>query len=167
LQGIEVDILEDGSLALSDEVLARLDVVVASIHDYFNLSKAKQTKRLIKAIENPNVNIIGHISGRLLQKRSGYELDYEQVFKAAKKHQVAIEINSQPRRLDINDIYAKRAKEMGIKFAINSDAHHINCLDFMKYGINQARRGWLEKQDVINSFSLRKLKKFLKKGAKS
>ncbi len=163
LQGVEVDILEDGSLALSDDILKQLDIVIASIHDHFNFSKKEQTKRILKAISNRYVNIIGHISGRLLQKRQSYNIEYESIFKAAKEHMVALEINSQPRRLDITDLYAKKAKEMGVKFAINSDAHHINCLNYIQYGINQARRGWLEREDVINSFSLRKLRKFLKK----
>ena len=163
LKGIEVDILKDGSLALSDDLLEKLDIVVASIHDYFNLSKIKQTNRIIKAMQNPNVNIIGHISGRLIQQRAPYPLNYTKIFEVAKKESVAIEINSQPQRLDINDIYAKLAKEMGVKFAINSDAHHIKCLDYIEYGVNQARRGWLEKKDVINTWGLKKLKEFLDK----
>jgi len=163
LKGMEVDILEDGSLAMEDEILRQLDVVIVSVHDHFNLTKKAQTKRIVKAISNPYVHILGHPTGRLIGKRPPYEVDMEKIFDAAYQYGVVMEINAQPTRLDLNDIYAKTAKEKGLKFAIDSDAHHTYCLDFMKYGVYQARRGWLEKSDVINTYSLKKLKKFLKR----
>ena len=162
LKGMEVDILEDGSLAMEDEILRELDVVIVSVHDHFNLSKKKQTKRIIKAISNPYVHILGHPTGRLIGKRPPYAVDMEKIFDAALETGIIMEINAQPKRLDLNDIYAKAAKEKGLKFSIDSDAHRTYCLEFMKYGVYQARRGWLEKSDIINTYSLKKLKKFLK-----
>ena len=163
LKGMEVDILEDGSLAMEDEILRQLDVVIVSVHDHFNLTKKAQTKRIIKAISNPYVHILGHPTGRLIGKRPAYEADMEKIFDAAYEYGTVMEIDAQPKRLDLNDIYTKRARDKGLKFAIDSDAHRTYCLDFMKYGVYQARRGWLEKSDVINTYSLKKLKKFLKR----
>ena len=163
LKGVEVDILEDGSLAIEDDVLKQLDVVIASVHDHFNLTKKAQTRRIIKAISNSNVHILGHPTGRLIGKRSAYEVDMEKLFEAAYGYGTVMEINAQPTRLDLNDIAAKSAKEQGLQFSINSDAHHLSCLDYMQYGVYQARRAWLEKADVINTYSLKKLTKFLKK----
>ncbi len=163
LKGIEVDILENGTLAMEDKILSQLDIVVASVHDHFNLSKKKQTERIIRAMQNPYVHILGHPTGRLIGKRPPYALNMEKIFEASLKYNIIMEINAQPRRLDLNDIYTKNAKEMGIRFAINSDAHYTFCLEYMHYGINQARRGWLEKGDVINTYSLKKLQKTLKK----
>ncbi|RUM74641.1 MAG: DNA polymerase/3'-5' exonuclease PolX, partial [Sulfurovum sp.] len=162
LKGMEVDILEDGSLAMEDEILRELDVVIVSVHDHFNLSKKKQTKRIIKAISNPYVHILGHPTGRLIGKRPPYAVDMEKIFDAALEMGIIMEIDAQPKRLDLDDIYVKAAKEKGLKFSIDSDAHRTYCLEFMKYGVYQARRGWLEKSDVINTYSLKKLKKFLK-----
>ncbi len=163
LKGMEVDILEDGSLAMEDEILRQLDVVIVSVHDHFNLTKKAQTKRIIKAISNPYVHILGHPTGRLIGKRPAYEVDMEKIFDTAYEYGTVMEIDAQPKRLDLNDIYTKRARDKGLKFAIDSDAHRTYCLDFMKYGVYQARRGWLEKSDVINTYSLKKLKKFLKR----
>ena len=149
LKGAEVDILEDGSLDFDDEILNRLDVVIGAIHYKFNLSKEAQTKRILKAFEK--IDILAHPQNRLINKREGIEAEWDEVFKKAKEMGVVLEINSQPDRLDLNDILAKKAKEIGCKFVINSDAHNAKMLEFVKYGINQARRGWIEKEDVINA----------------
>ncbi|MEO1958117.1 MAG: DNA polymerase/3'-5' exonuclease PolX [Nautiliaceae bacterium] len=161
LKGAEVDILEDGSLDFSDEVLKRLDIVVGAIHYKFNLDKRTQTKRILRAL--PKINILAHPLNRLINKREGIEAEWDEIFKMAKELNVAMEINSQPDRLDLNDILSKRAKEIGCKIAINSDAHNTKMLEFIRYGINQARRGWIEKEDVINTFEFDRLSNFLKK----
>ncbi len=162
LHGIEVDILEDGSLDLSDEALSRLDIVVAAIHSKFKLSKEKQTERLLRAIDNPRVNIIAHPTGRLIGERDGYDLDMERVMEHAKARGCILELNAQPSRLDLNDVHLKLAKEMGIKVSIATDSHNKDNLLFMRFGINQARRGWLERQDVVNCLPVEGLKKLLK-----
>ena len=162
LKGIEVDILEDGSLSYEDEVLKQFDIVLGSIHTKFNLTKEQQTKRLVKAAQNRYLNAISHISCRLIGKRAPIALDYQEVFKAIKEENKLLEIDSHPSRLDINDIFAKEAKEMGIKFLINTDAHSRLQLNNLKYGINQARRGWLEKDDVVNAKSLNEFLKIIK-----
>jgi DNA polymerase (family 10) len=161
LKGIEVDILEDGSLDLPDYILNQLDVVVASIHTHFKLSREKQTARLLKAINNPTVTMIGHLTGRLINERPGYDIDIETIFKAIKSRGCFIELDSDPARLDIDDIHCKMAKDMGILVSINSDAHSTNGFKNLEYGIGQARRGWLEKKDVLNSRPLSELKKLL------
>ncbi|KKS34683.1 MAG: PHP domain protein [Parcubacteria group bacterium GW2011_GWC2_42_13] len=161
--GAEVNILKDGSLDIKDEVLGKLDFVGAAIHSNFHLSKKEQTKRLIKAIENPNIDIIFHPTTRVIQKRPEIELDMEEIFKQAKKTGTLLEINAYPDRLDLKDEYARRAKEMGVKFAINTDAHSISHLHLMEHGIFQARRGWVEKDDVINTYPLSKFLEFIKK----
>ncbi len=163
LKSIEVDILEDGSLALPDTVLKELDMVVAGVHDKFNLSSEKQTQRILKAMENPYFSILAHPTGRLINEREAYKVDMNLLFKEVKKRGCFLEINAQPKRLDLNDIYAKSAKEMGIKFAISTDSHNKVSMQYIKYGIFQARRGWIEKKDVINALSLRELKKILNK----
>ena len=162
-KGIEVDILREGQLDFADEVLASLDIVVASIHSYFNLDREEQTKRILRAIQNKHVNIIGHLTGRLLNRRPGYEVDVERVLKAAHRHQVALEINSHPDRLDIDAELARRAREYGVKIAINSDAHHKQDLELIKYGIINGRRGWLGPDDVINTWDKDRLLQFLNK----
>lgn len=162
LKGTEVDVLKDGNLDYGDEILRDLDMVIASIHTNFKLDRDKQTGRIIKAIKNENVHIIGHLSGRLLNRRPPYELDFEQVLQEAAKNQIILEINSHPDRLDIDAELAKRAKEYGIKIAVNSDAHHKNDLKLVKYGILNARRGWLEKDDVVNCLSRRDISKRFK-----
>jgi DNA polymerase (family 10) len=151
LKGIEVDILKNGRLDFDDEVLEGLDVVIASIHSNFKLDKEKQTDRIIQAMKNEHVDIIGHLTGRLLNRRSGYQLDLEPVLEAAAKYQVALEINSHPDRLDIDEDTARQAKDMGIKVAINSDAHHREDLKLVHYGVLNARRGWLQPEDVLNT----------------
>ncbi|MGM0442482.1 MAG: DNA polymerase/3'-5' exonuclease PolX, partial [Elusimicrobiota bacterium] len=151
LKSAEVDILEDGSLDLPDELLDRMDVVTCSVHYNFNLPREKQTRRILKAMDNPHFNILGHPSGRLINKREPYEINMEEILKKADQKNCFMELNAHPARLDITDIYAKRAKELGIKIVISTDAHGIDELSYMRYGVGQARRGWLEKEDVLNT----------------
>jgi len=161
LKSCEVDILEDGSLDLPDDILKELDIVVCSIHYNFKLSREKQTKRIIKGMDNPHFNVFAHPTGRLIGQREGYDYDIEEVMKAAKERGCFLELNAQPDRLDLPDIYAKMAKDMGIKLAISTDAHSKSDLDYMRYGIAQARRAWLEAKDVINTRSWQELKKLI------
>lgn len=163
LRGIEVDILKDGTLDFTDDILERLDVVIASIHSNFKLDKELQTERVLKVIKNKNVNIIGHLTGRLLNRRKGYELDLDKVLEAAAKNNVVLEINAHPDRLDIDEHVARKTRDYGIKIAINSDAHHKEDLNLMIYGILNARRGWLTPDDVINTWDKYKLLEFLQK----
>lgn len=163
LKSIEVDILEDGSLDLPDDILKELDIVVGAIHSKFNLSENKQTKRILKAMDNPYFNILAHPTGRGINGRPPYDVNMEKIIKAAKQRHCFLELNAQPERLDINDIHCKMTKEMGVKIAISTDAHSIDDFRLIKYGIGQARRGWIKKNDVINTRSLNELKKLLKK----
>ena len=149
--GIEVDILGDGTLDLSDEVLSQMDVVIASVHSQFSLEPSKMTDRLLKAIENPNTSILGHPTGRQLLRRDEYAFDMDAVLKAAAKNKVAMELNSYPDRLDLNDVHLRQAKQHGVKIVINTDAHHTSHLDKIRYGILQARRAWLTRTDVLNT----------------
>ncbi len=153
LKGTECDILRDGSLDYADDVLASLDFVVASIHSLFNLSPEEQTRRMLRAISNPYVDIIGHPTGRILLGREGYTLDLDAVIDAAAEHNVCIEINAHPSRLDLDWRYLHRARDKGIKIPINPDAHVINGLDDMRYGVGIARKGWLRASDVLNTMS--------------
>lgn len=157
LKGSEVDILKDGTMDYPDEILAGLDVVVASVHNNFKLSQAEQTERIIKAIQNPHVNIIGHLHGRLIGKRDGYEIDFDAILEAAIEYGVALEINSQPLRLDVYDYNCRLMKERGAKVVINTDSHHVSQNEFMRYGVGVARRGWLEKADVLNTLEVEEL----------
>jgi len=157
LAGIEVDILKDGRLDLDDEVLAQLDVVVASVHSYMNLNRAAMTDRLLAAIENPYTQIIAHPTGRLLLRRDAFEYDMEQILDAARTRGVAMECNSYPDRLDLKDTYLRMAKDRGVKIVISTDSHSITNLAFISYGVQMARRGWLEKKDVLNTLPLDKL----------
>ncbi len=157
LKGSEVDILEDGTLDFPNEVLKDLDIVICSIHSRFGLDKDKQTDRLLRAIENKYVTFVGHLTGRLLLRRPGYDLHIEKIFKAIRDNGKIIEINSSPDRLDIDDALALKAKEMGILIAVNTDAHSIQELDFMRYGLHQARRGQLTSKEVLNTLPLNKL----------
>lgn len=163
LKSIEVDILEDGSLAMSNSLLKELDLVVAGVHDRFNLSKKQQTKRVLKAMENPYFTILAHPTGRLINERKPYSLDMGLLFKKTVQRGCFLEINAQPRRLDLNDIYAKIAKDAGVKFSISTDSHNKQSLNYMRYGIYQARRGWVEKKNVINTLPLNQLKEILKR----
>jgi len=163
LKGIEVDILKDGSLDLSDDILKELDLVVCSVHYHRELSKEKMTERVLRAMDNPYFNIFAHPTGRLINERDPYEIDLEKIMEGAKERGCFLEINSYPDRLDLSDSHAKMAKDMGLKLAISTDAHSIADLDFIRYGIDQARRGWLETDDVINTRSLEQLRKLLKR----
>ncbi len=162
--GIEVDILADGDLDLSDDVLAQMDVVIASVHSVFNLEPAKMTERLLKAIENPNTSIIGHPTGRLQLRRDAYHFDMDAVLTAAAKRKVAMELNSYPDRLDLNDVHLRQAKQRGVKIVINTDSHHTSHLDKIRYGILQARRAWLTKDDVLNTLPTETFARAMKHG---
>jgi len=151
LAGAEVDILKDGELDYSDELLSQLDVVVCSIHSYFNLDRAAMTERMVAAIQNPYTQIIGHPTGRLLLRRDAFDYDMEKILDACAKHDVAMECNSYPDRLDLKEVYLRMCKERGVKVVISTDAHTAGNLSFIRYGVTMARRGWLEKKDVINT----------------
>jgi DNA polymerase (family X) len=151
LAGIEVDIRKDGSLDLDDEVLAQLDVVVASVHSYMNLEPSEMTERMLAAIENPYTQIIAHPTGRLLLRREPFVYDMERVFRVAAKAGVAMEANAYPDRLDLSDVHLRLAKQCGVRIVISTDSHSTSNLSFMKYGVVTARRGWIEKSDVINT----------------
>ena len=157
-KGIEVDILLDGSLDLSDEVLSQLDWVVASVHSHFNRNN---TDRIIKAMENPYVNVIGHPTGRLIGLREAYPVDMDAVIKAAKETGTALEINAQPRRMDIDDIWVRKAIEEGVKLVISTDAHNLGNFAFMEIGVAVARRGWATKKDILNTRSWKEIQKFV------
>lgn len=157
LKGIEMDILEDGSLDLPDDILKELDLRVCSVHYNTNLSRKKQTERIIRAMDNPYFNIFAHPTGRLINEREPYDVDVEELIKAAKERGVFLEINAHPDRLDLSGRYCKRAKEVGVRVAISTDAHRIPNLDYIRFGVDQARRGWLEREDVVNTESLEDL----------
>ncbi len=163
LKAIELDILEDGSLDLPDEVLEKLDLTVCSIHSRFGLSAQKQTERLIRAMDNRHFKILGHPSGRLINEREPYELDWERLMEAARERGCFFEVNAHPDRLDLTDIHCKMAKDLGVKVSIATDAHLTTHLDFMSYGVDQARRGWLTREDVLNTRSVRELLSQLKR----
>jgi DNA polymerase (family X) len=163
LKGAEVDILEDGSLALPDSMLRRLDLVVVAIHTQFNLSAAKQTARVLRALERPCVSILAHPFGRLLGERPGYALDFERVLEAARERPCYLEINSQPLRLDLDDVHAKAARDRGVLLSIASDAHSKDQLGMLENGVRQARRGWLTAGDVVNTRPLRELRELLRR----
>jgi DNA polymerase (family 10) len=157
LASSEVDVLKNGKLDLDDELLAQLDVVLVSIHSYMNMDRAEMTERILAAIENPYTQIIGHPTGRLVLRRDAYAYDMERILDAAHKHGVVMECNAAPERLDLKDIHLRMAKERGVKIVISTDAHTTRGLQAMKYGVQMARRGWIEKKDVINAQSLEKL----------
>ncbi len=157
LAGIEVDILKDGQLDLADEVLAELDLVVASIHSFMNLDRAAITERMLAAIENPYVHIIGHPTGRILLRRDAMAYDMERILDAARRRGVAMECNAAPDRLDLKDAYLRMAKDRGVRVVISTDAHSIKHLELMRYGVQTARRGWIEKKDVLNALPLEQM----------
>jgi len=163
LKGIEVDILKDGRLDLPDSILSRLDVVVASVHSFFDLAREAQTDRVVRAMENRHVSILGHPTGRLIGAREPYDIDMDRVISAAHDLGCYLEINAEPDRLDLNDIHAHAAKSKGVKVAVSTDAHSVNGFQYMRFGIDQARRGWLTADDVINTRSLAELRKLLKR----
>ena len=162
LKGSEVNILTDGSLDIKDEILAKLDYVIAGVHSKFKMSSKEMTERIIRAMRNPNVDIIAHLTCRKIKIREECQFDFDEILKAAKEHKVALEINSQPIRMDLNDQNIRRAKEAGVKMIINTDSHHENQMKFMELGISQARRGWAEKRDIINTQPLSELLKYFK-----
>jgi len=162
LKGAEVNILKDGTLDIKDEVLAKLDVVGAAVHSLFNLSKAEQTKRIIKAMENPHLDILFHPTGRIINRRKPYEVDMEAIIKAAKRTGTILEIDAHPWRIDLKDEHIKMAREAGVKMVIDTDAHSIGELHYLEYGIAQARRGWCAKKDIINTLPLKDFLEALK-----
>lgn len=151
--GMEVDILPSGELALEDEALETLDYAIVSIHSVLSQDSAKATQRLLKALDHPNVRFIGHPTARLIESRSGIDADWTTIFHACKEKGIALEINASPQRLDLPSDLVREAKKIGCKFIIDTDAHHVAHMDFMKYGVYAARRGWAEKQDILNTAS--------------
>jgi DNA polymerase (family 10) len=162
LKGMEVEIRSDGKMDLPDSVLKKLEIVVGAVHTKFTLSQEEMTKRIIKAIENPNVDIIAHPTGRLIGKREPYEVDMDKIIEATFANKKVLELNAFPDRLDLNDLDCRKAKNKGVKVAINTDAHREVHLEFIFYGIATAKRGWLEPEDVINSYPLKKVLEFFK-----
>jgi len=162
LKGAEVDILEAGQLALPDAVLARLDVVVIAIHSHFELSEAKQTARVLRALERPSVSVLAHPSGRLLGEREPYALDLGRVIQAAKDRPCYLEVNGQPTRLDLDDVHVKAARDQGVLLSIASDAHSADQLANLDGGVRQARRGWARKGDVLNASPITELRRLLR-----
>ncbi len=152
-----MDVLKNGKLDLDDEVLEQLDVVLVSIHSYMNLERAEMTDRILAAIENPYTQIVGHPTGRLVLRRDAYAYDMERILDAARKHGVVMECNASPERLDLKDTHLRMAKEHGVKIVISTDAHTTRTLQAMRYGVQMARRGWIEKKDVINTLSFERL----------
>ena len=164
LSGCEVDILQDGQMDIDDEVLAQLDVVIASIHSYMNMEASEMTDRLLRVTENPHVKIFGHPTGRLLLRRDPYPYDFERVVTAAGKQGIRMEINASPERLDLGAAQLRMAKSKGVKFIISTDAHHVRHLENMKYGVLMARRGWLEPGDVLNTLDIGQFQQALARG---
>jgi len=163
LAGVEVDILAGGELDFEDSVLKEMDIVVAAIHSRFTLDRQTQTERMLRAMDNRYVNILAHPSGRLITTRRGMEFDVDKVFRKAAENDIFLEINTHGERIDLNAEHCRRAKEMGARFAINTDAHSAEQMDLLKYGVITARRGWLEKDDILNTYTFSKMRKALKK----
>jgi DNA polymerase (family 10) len=164
LAGVEVDILRDGTLDLKDTALKELDIVIAAVHSNFSADRNSQTERLIRALDNRYVNILAHPSGRLITKRDPLDFDKRKVFSKASQNNVILEINTHGERVDLNDIDCMLAKELGAKFAVNTDSHQKRHMDGMKLGVSTARRAWLEKKDVVNTYTFDELRKVLKRG---
>jgi len=162
LKAAEVDILDDGSLDLPDDILAELDFTMCAVHSKFNLSAGEQTERIIRAMDNRYFNILAHPTGRLIGQREPYAVDMERVLEAAHERGCYLEVNAQPERLDLDDAHSRLAKEMGVKVAISTDAHSMQNLNLMRFGVDQARRGWIERMDVLNTHSWRELRKLLR-----
>lgn len=162
LKGAEVNVGKNGELDIKGEALAKLDVVGAAVHSHFNLSRAEQTKRIIRAMENPHIDIIFHLTTRVINKRPPIELDIDEIVKAARRTGTVLEIDAYPDRLDIKDEYVRKCVDSGVKMAIDSDAHSIRHFKYLEIGIAQARRGWAEKKDIINAWPLEKMRKMLK-----
>jgi DNA polymerase (family 10) len=164
LRGMEVDILADGELDLEDEMLAELDVVLVSVHSRFDLPHAQQTERILKAVRHPAVNILAHPTGRLINRRDEMSFDLEEVLRCAAEHEVVVELNAHPDRLDLRDSHLIRARELGLEVVISTDAHRVDDLALMRYGVEQARRAWLTPNDVINAYPLKRLLETLSRG---
>ncbi len=162
--GIEVDILAEGQLDLSDSVLEQMDLVIASVHSHFNQDPQQMTERLLRVIENPHTSIMGHPTGRMLLRREGFTFDYDKVFTAAAKAGIAMEQNAYPDRLDLCDQHLRMAKARGVKFVINTDAHHTSHMEKIRYGVLQLRRAWLTRADVLNTLSVEKFAKAMRRG---
>lgn len=162
LHGCEANILEDGRLDIDEKILAKLDYVIAGIHSQMKMPKEKMNERLIRAMKNPLVKIISHPTGRLIQRRDEYQIDFEKVLNAALETRTALEVNSYPQRLDLKDSNIRKAVEKGVKICVNTDAHQKDQMKFIKFGIAQARRGWAGKDDIINSWPIKKLLEFFK-----
>lgn len=162
LKSAEVNILKDGRLDINDKTLKKLDIASIAVHSGFKMSKKEMTERIIKAMKNPNADILFHPTGRIINKRPPYEIDIEKIIRVAKETKTVLEINAHPSRLDLKDEYARMAKEAGVKLEISSDAHDISYFKFLEFGIAQARRGWVGKKDVINTLPIEKMLKMLK-----
>jgi len=160
LWGCEANILKDGSIDIADDVLKQMDYVIAGVHSNMKMDKKEMTERIITAMKNPHVDIIAHLTGRILQKRDEYQIDFDTILKVAKENKVVLEINSSPYRLDLKDSNIRKTKKAGVKMIINTDAHHISQLGLMEFGVSQARRGWAEKKDIINTQPLSQLLKY-------
>jgi DNA polymerase (family 10) len=167
LKGIEVDILDWGELDLPDSLLSRLDVVIGAVHGKFDLSRARQTERILAAMDNPHVSILAHPTGRLIGEREPYEVDMLAVVRKARRRGVILEVNAHPDRLDLTDAHCRMAKDEGVMVAINSDAHAADGFDFLRYGVGQAQRGWLARDNVLNTRPLSDVKRLLKRRTKA
>jgi DNA polymerase (family 10) len=163
LKSMEIDILRDGRLDMPDDLLAELDFVIGSVHTDFRLSREQQTERILRAMDNPYFTILGHPSGRLINRRKAYDVDLVTVIEAAAERGCHLELNAHPDRLDLDDIHCRHAKEAGVKVAVSTDAHGIGHYEHMRLGVAQARRGWLEADDVLNTRSLADLRQLLQR----
>ena len=164
LRGIEVDILEDGALDLPDRILKRLDIVVGAIHSGFNRSRKAQTERILQAFDNPHIAVLSHPTGRLIGTREPYDIDMEAVMRKARDKGIMLELNAHPERLDLTDTHCRMARDMGVMICIGTDAHSLADLEFMRLGVGQARRGWLEAGHVANTLTLENLLKTTRRG---
>jgi DNA polymerase (family 10) len=162
LKGIEVDILEDGTLDLPDEVLAQLDIVIGAVHSKFSLSRTQQTERIVRALDHPYFTILAHPTGRLLSRRAPYDVEMSRIIRAAAKRGCSLELNADPDRLDLMDVHCQQAKAEGVLVSIGSDAHRTNGFTNLRFGVLQARRGWLGSRDILNTRSLGELQKLLR-----
>jgi DNA polymerase (family 10) len=162
LKGCEANIMSDGSIDIKDEVLAELDFVIAGIHSQFKMTRAEMTERIIRALRNPHVDILSHPTGRILKRRGEYDADFDRLLKVAREERKILEINAYPERLDLNDANIMKAIKASVRMVINTDAHHVDQLDMMRFGVAQARRGWAEKKDIINAWPVEELLKTLR-----
>ena len=162
LKGCEANIMNDGSIDIRDEVLAELDFVIAGIHSQFKMTRAEMTERIIRALRNPHVDILSHPTGRILKRRDEYEADFDHLLKVAREEGKILEINAYPERLDLNDANIMKAVQAGVRMVVNTDAHHVDQLAVMRYGVAQARRGWANKKDIINTWPVAELLKVMK-----